>query len=274
MDYVRSEHGYSLARACRLVGISRSAYRYTSVRDDTAVAGKLSELAARKPMEGQDKLFARIRSEGIPWNRKRVCRVYRLLGMNVRKRTRKRLPARERAPLSVPEGPNLCWSMDFMHDVLSNGRKFRTLNIMDDYSREALRVEPFLSIGAELVARILERLVAERGRPLCIRVDNGPEFVASALADWCSARGIRLRHIQPGRPMQNGYIERFNRSFRQDVLDANLFSDLMQVRELSEEFVEDYNHHRPHESLGNMSPVAYRLAHDGFSKASPHKEFT
>ncbi len=210
-------------------------------------------------MEGQDKMCARIRSEGIIWNHKRVSRVYRMLGMNKKKRTRKRLPARVKQPLFVPPGPNKTWSMDFMHDALMNGRKFRTLNIIDDYNREALRVEPFFSIGSSLVIKVLQRLILERGKPDCIRMDNGPEFIASALKDWCNDKGIGLQYIQPGRPMQNGYVERFNKSYRNYVLDAYLFEDITQVRILTDEFMDDYNNDRPHESLEDLSPVKYRL---------------
>jgi putative transposase len=164
--------------------------------------------------------------------------------------------------------PNDTWSMDFMHDALVSGRKFRVLNIIDDLNREALRIEPFFSIGSNLVIKILERLVMERGRPKSHRVDNGPEFISSALSEWCLDKGIKLVYIQPGKPMQNGYIERFNRSYRQDVLDANLFQSIAQARILSDEFQEDYNLHRPHEPLGNLSPVNYRLKAVGrFSKA-------
>jgi putative transposase len=181
------------------------------------------------------------------------------MGLNKRKRGRKRLPARVKAPLIIPMQANDTWLMDFMHDTLMNGRKFRVLNIIDDFNREALRIEPYFSIGSNLVIKILERLVLERGNPKAIRVDNGPEFISSALSEWCLDKGIKLLYIQPGKPMQNGYIERFNRSYREDVLDANLFESIAQARLLSDEFQEDYNHHRPHESLGNLSPINYHL---------------
>ena len=158
---------------------------------------------------------------------------------------------------------NDTWSMDFMHDTLMNGRKFRVLNIIDDFNREALRIEPYFSIGSHLVTKILERLTLERGKPKAIRVDNGPEFISSALSEWCLDKGIKLIYIQPGKPMQNGYIERFNRSYREDVLDANLFESIHQARALSDEFMDDYNLHRPHESLGNLSPINYRLQNYG-----------
>ena len=247
--------------------MSRSLYYYVSQKDDTAVISKLQELAVKKPAEGQDKFYYRIRNEGIRWNKKRIQRVYRLLGMNKRKRTRKRIPARVKQPLLIPQQPNQTWSMDFMHDALMNGRKFRVLNVIDDYNREALKIEPYFSINSNRVIKILERIILEKGKPATIRVDNGPEFISATMHEWCMEKNIKLHFIQPGKPMQNGYIERFNKSYRQGVLDANLFSDLMEVKTASDEFEEDYNFHRPHESLGNISPVNYRL------KNSTHEVF-
>lgn len=205
--------------------------------------------------------YKRIRREGIVWNHKRIERVYKLMGLNKKKRTRKRIPARVRQPLIVPSAPNQTWSMDFMADRLMNGRRFRVLNIIDDYNREILRIEPYFSITSARVISIIERLVLESRKPAAIRVDNGPEFIAEVLRKWCHDNHIDLKFIQPGRPMQNGYVERFNRSYRQDVLDANLFANLSEVKISSDEFEEDYNFHRPHDSLGDLSPVEYRLKH-------------
>jgi putative transposase len=236
-------------------------YYYESCKDDSPVIEKLQQLAVNKPMEGQDKFYARIRREGIIWNHKRIERVYKFMGLNKKKRTRKRIPARVKQPLIVPCAPNQTWSMDFMADRLMNGRRFRVLNIIDDYNREALRIEPYFSITSARVVKIIERLIIENKKPKAIRVDNGPEFIADLLRQWCGDNGIDLQFIQPGRPMQNGYVERFNRSYRQDVLDANLFANLTEVKVLSDEFEEDYNFHRPHESLDNLPPVDYRLKH-------------
>jgi putative transposase len=233
-------------------------YYYTSKKDDTEVIEKLNELADKKPMEGQDKFYKRIRREGLIWNKKRIQRIYKLLGMNKKKKTRKRLPTRVKEPLLVPLKPNQMWSMDFMSDRLMNGRRFRVLNFIDDYNREALRIEPCFSITAKRAVLILERLILEKGNPEAIRVDNGPEFIATAMQDWAKDKGIKLQFIQPGRPMQNGYIERFNRSYRQDVLDANLFRNLTEVKIASDEFEEDYNLHRPHDSLENLPPIEYK----------------
>ena len=216
-------------------------------------------LAEKKPKEGQDKFYDRIRNEGIKWNYKRIRRVYKMLGMNKRIRKRKRITGRIKIPLVVPASENDTWSMDFMHDVLMNGRKFRTLNIIDDFNREALAVDSYYSIGSKRVVTVLDRIIRERGAPRMIRVDNGPEFISSILSDWCYEKGILLHFIQPGKPNQNSYIERFNRSYRQDVLDAHLFENMEQVRCYTDEFIEDYNLHRPHESLNGLSPINYKI---------------
>lgn len=222
---------------------------------------KLQQLAEKHPREGQDKYYARIRREGILWNQKRIRRVYLLMNLNQRRRMKKRLPARVKEPLTVPSAPNQTWSMDFMSDALLNGRKFRTLNIMDDFNREALCIEPRFSIGATIVVKMLDRLILEKGKPERIRVDNGPEFISKNLQEWSEKNNVVLQFIQPGKPMQNGFVERFNKSYRTSVLDANHFLDLDQVREITDVFLEDYNYHRPHESLADDSPVHYRLKH-------------
>ena len=235
-------------------------FYYSSKRNDEEVIRKLQDLAEKKPNEGQDKFYDRIREEGLLWNYKRVRRVYRLLGMHKRKRTRKRIPSRVKTPLSQPGYCNKNWSIDFMSDALQNGRKFRTLNIIDDYNRKALWIEPAFSMPSKVVTKILEQAIREHGKPETIRSDNGPEFISADFTDWCKSNGIMIQYIQPGKPMQNGFIERFNRTYRQDVLDANLFEDLMQVRILTEEWMEDYNYQRPHESLGGKPPAKFRAA--------------
>jgi putative transposase len=261
VDYLVEEHKVSLSRACRVVALQRSVYYYKSRKDDTPLMDKLSEWAELKPTEGFWKLYGRIRNQGLCWNHKRLHRVYKTMGLNIRRKARKRLPARVRQPLQVPEGLNQSWSMDFMSDSLLSGRKFRTLNLIDDYNREALAVEVDTALPAERVIRALEEAVDFRGSaPRQIRVDNGPEFISAKLTGWCERMGIELLYIQPGKPMQNGYIERFNGSFRKDVLDAYLFEDLGQVRVLTEQWVQDYNCSRPHDSLGGLSPLEYTRA--------------
>jgi putative transposase len=175
--------------------------------------------------------------------------------MNLKRKGKRRLPARIRQPLEAVDKINISWSMDFMSDALYSGRKIRTFNLIDDFNREALAIEVDSSLPADRVIRTLEQVIDWRGTPKRIRVDNGPEFISTKLGTWCEERGIKLQFIQPGRPMQNAYIERFNGSFRRDILDAYLFESINQVRMPTEEWIEDYNSERPHDALGGRSPA-------------------
>ena len=196
--------------------LSRSVYYYQSHRNDGDVIEKLQTMADKRPTEGFWKMYFRIRKEGLQWNHKRIHRVYKLLKLNMKRKGKRRLPARILHSLEAVQKINASWSMDFMSDALLSGRKFRTFNLMDDYNREALAIEVDTSLPAERVVRVLEQVTEWRGKPARIRVDNGPEFISSALGLWCEANSIILRFIQPGKPTQNAYIERFNGSFRKD----------------------------------------------------------
>lgn len=218
----------------------------------------LNTVVERHPRWGFDKCFRFIRNQGHRWNHKRVWRVYCNLGLNLKRKVKKRLPIRARQPLDVPPKPNHTWSMDFMSDTLYTGMRYRTLNILDEGVREALRIEVDTSLPAARVVRILEQLKQERGLPQTIRVDNGPEFIAQSTQEWCTKNHVTLQHIQPGKPNQNAYIERFNRSFREELLDANLFMSLEQVRDMSWAWMLSYNEERPHQSLGNIPPAQFR----------------
>lgn len=238
---------------------------YEKRKDDTAVIKKLNELAELLPTRGFDEYYNRIRAEGIKWNRKRVLRVYRLLKMQHRRKRRKRLPARTKTPLIQPQYPNSIWSADFMHDTLYNGRRIRILNIIDDYNRQALFVEAHFSYPGQRVVRALEILEMDRGLPKQIRVDNGPEFLSNVFQEFCKTKSIEIKYIQPGKPTQNAYIERFNRLYREDILDAYLFNTLRQVNQLSNEWKEDYNNNHPHKSLGYQSPIKYQLKREALT---------
>jgi putative transposase len=219
------------------------------------VIDKLQDLAEKRPTEGFWKMYFRIRKEGHPWNHKRIHRIYRFLKLNMKRKGKRRLPARILHPLETVHRINVSWSMDFMSDALVSGRKFRVLNLLDDFNREALAIEVDTSLRAERVIRVLDQIVKWRGKPLRIRVDNGPEFISNKLGLWCEEHKINLQFIQPGKPSQNAYIERFNGSFRKDVLDAYIFETLTQVRILAEEWMDDYNHERPHDALQGRSPA-------------------
>ena len=177
--------------------------------------------------------------------------------LNIRRRAKKRLPERVKQVLTAATAPNQMWSIDFMSDRLIDGRKFRVLNIIDDFNRESLAIEIDTSLPASRVIRVLQRLIEERGLPANIRCDNGPEFISLLLEQWCTDRHITLQFIQPGKPMQNGYIERKNGSMRRELLNAYLFNSLNEVRFLCEEWRKDYNTERPHKSLAYLSPTAY-----------------
>jgi len=247
-----------VSRACKLVSLPRSQFYYNPVKDDAEVIQALQDLAFEHPSYGFRKLFAYIRRSGKTWNHKKVYRVYKLLRLNKKRKGKRRLPARVKQPLQQQPSINKSWSMDFMSDSMVGGRKFRTLNIMDDGSREALAIEVDTSLSSKRVIRVLERIIEQRGKPGFIRTDNGPEFTSKDMELWAKQQGITMQYIQPGRPMQNGYIERFNRLYREAVLDAYLFFDLYQVKQLTEEWRKEYNERRPHEALNNLTPEEWK----------------
>lgn len=255
----RAKHKYSVRRACKLLQASRSVCYYQSQKDDNAVMNALQQHVEKHPTHGFPKTFAYLQRAGYGWNHKRVHRVYTELKLNIRRKHKRRLPARVKQPLEQTNAVNQCWSIDFMQDSLLTGRKFRTFNVLDDYNREALAVEIDISLPSSRVIRTLEHIIAERGTPQKIRMDNGPEFISKEFELWCSKHQIKLQYIQPGKPMQNGLIERFNGTYRRDILDAYVFDELWQVKQLTEEWMHEYNHKRPHESLSNKTPCELGL---------------
>lgn len=228
-------------------------------RRDEPVIHALTELAERYPRYGFKKLFQVLRRQGNIWNHKRVHRIYCLLKLNFRRKGKQRLPVRNPAPLATPEALNQSWSIDFMHDALVCGRRFRTFNVVDDFNREALAIEIDLNIPAQRVVRVLDRIAANRGYPLRMRMDNGPELISVALAQWAEEHGVMQEFIKPGKPTQNAFIERFNRTYRTEILDFYLFRTLNEAREITERWLAEYNSERPHESLNNLTPEEYRL---------------
>lgn len=250
----------SVRQACRAFSLSRTVYHYRPdmLRDEPVISA-LQQAAERYPRYGFSKLFQILRRQGHAWNHKRVHRIYCLLKLNFRRKGKQRLPTRYPSPLAVPQALNHSWSVDFMHDALTCGRRFRTFNVVDDYNREALAVEIDLNIPAQRVIRVLDRIVANRGCPHKLRMDNGPEFISLALAEWAESRNVELEFIKPGKPTQNAFIERFNRTYRTEVLDFYLFRTLNEVREITETWLKEYNTERPHESLNNLTPEEYRM---------------
>lgn len=262
----------SVSRACTIAGMAVSTYRYKpKSKDDSSVEQHLNALTEKHPAIGFWSCHYRLRNKGEKINHKRLYRVYTSMRLNIRRRSRKRLPERVKQPLCVPTALNQCWSLDFMSDALSDGRKFRVLNVIDDFNRESLAIEVDTSLPARRVERTLDAIVKERGLPANIRSDNGPEFISAVVEQWCERNKVSWQYIQPGRPMQNAYIERKNGSMRRELLDAYAFDTIKEVRALSAEWRQDYNYERPHKALGYLSPVLYALKH---SQSSESKDET
>lgn len=235
-----------------------STYHYTlKPFEDGDLQTALLRLTERHPTIGFWQCHYRLRHKGHKWNHKRLYRVYTTMKLNIRRRAKKRLPERVKIPLAVPTAPNQMWSLDFMSDGLTDGRKFRLLNIIDDFNRESLAIEVDTSLPSLRVIRALEKVVGRRGKPANIRCDNGPEFISHRLQQWCEDSQISLQYIQPGAPTQNAYIERNNGSLRRELLDAYMFKSLKEVRIMTKEWQDDYNSQRPHRSLKNLPPLAY-----------------
>lgn len=247
-------------RACRFTGFARSTQRYQSQRPPrTELRERLRTLATDRPRWGYRRLHVLLEREGHRVNRKAVQRLYREEGLHVRRRRRKRV-AVPRAPLPVPAGPNARWSMDFVSDALGDGRKFRCLTIVDDYTRESPAIAVDTSLPGERVVQVLDGLRMTRGLPTAIVCDNGPEFSGRALDRWAHAHGVALQFIQPGKPVQNAYAESFNSRLRDECLNESWFVSLTDARKTIEAWRVDYNVARPHSGLANRTPAEFAKA--------------
>jgi putative transposase len=262
---LEQERPNDISKACRILKISRSSLHYKSKKDDNEVMNQLLELSVKHPIEGFWKCHNRLKNVGLKINHKRLHRVYKKMGLSLRRKCKKRLPARVKEPLEVPTSFTNTWSIDFMSDALSNSNKFRTFNVIDDFNREALYIEVDYSIKSSRVIWVLKHLINRFGKPKIIRMDNGPEFISKLITLWSEINEIEFKHIQPGKPMQNAYVERFNKSYREAVLDAYIFDTIDEVREVTQNWVEDYNNERPHDALGGLPPIKYRIKNENTS---------
>jgi putative transposase len=242
---------------CRTFGISETCYRYQpKLSDENAqIADWLLRITHNQRNWGFGLCFLFLRNvKGFAWNHKRVYRIYRELELNLRIKPKRRLVRDVPQPLAVPESLNTVWSMDFMHDRIEDGRAIRLLNIIDDYNREGLAIEVDFSLTAQRVVRTLERVIEWRGAPQVIRCDNGPEYISDALKRWAQQNNITIEHIQPGKPQQNAYVERYNRTVRYDWLNQYLFESIEQVQEFATKWLWIYNNERPNMGIGGITP--------------------
>jgi putative transposase len=253
-------HPISVRRSCSLFSVSQTCYRYAAKNKDEnkVVADSLIALSLCHRTWGFGLMFLHLRNvQGKRWNHKRVYRVYCELRLNLRIKPHQRVVRTKPEPLLVPQRPNTCWSMDFMHDHLTDGRSYRSLNVIDDFNRELLCTEIDCSLPSVRVTRALDQIIEWRGKPSAIRSDNGPEYISSTVRDWADGHGIKLVFIQPGNPQQNAYIERFNRTMRYELLSPNLFGNIEEVQEAATQWAYAYNHDRPSMALNGRTPIQH-----------------
>ena len=257
-QYAVDERGASVALACRAFSISQRCFRYVPLLADEneEIEDWLIALTKARKNWGFGLCFLYLRNiKGFKWNHKRVRRIYCELELNLRIKPRKRLKRERPEPLSVPDRPNQVWSMDFMSDQLWSEKTFRTLNIIDDFNREGLAIDVDFSLPAARVVRSLNQVIAWRGKPAMIRVDNGPEYVSGKLIEWASKHHITLSYIQPGKPQQNAYIERYNRTVRNEWLGTHIFHSIQEVQDHATQWLWTYNNDRPNMGIGGITPA-------------------
>ena len=252
------EKGYSQRRACKLVGIEPKTCRYVSRRqDDGAVRVRLRALAGERRRFGYRRLHILLARDGVKLNHKRLFRIYREERLGVRKRGGRKRALGTRSPMVLPEAANQRWSLDFVSDALSSGRRFRVLAVVDDFTRECLGLVVDTSLSGLRVGRELDRIVELRGKPLMIVSDNGTELTSHAILRWQEKQGVLWHYIAPGKPQQNGFVESFNGRFRDECLNEHLFGSLAAARQIIEAWRIDYNTERPHTSLDGLTPAAF-----------------
>lgn len=249
--------GITVGIACEAFGISETCYRYRHrlSAENKVIADWLIRLTYNQKNWGFGLCFLYLRNiKGFGWNHKRVYRIYKELELNMRIKPKKRLVRETPGRLIVPDTINECWSMDFMHDSLESGKSYRLLNVIDDFNREGLGIEIDFSLPTIRVIRTLNQIIEWRGKPKSIRCDNGPEYVSKLLSDWAKDHDIKLLFIQPGKPQQNAYVERYNRTIRGDLLNQHLFCSIKEVQEFATKWLWSYNNERPNMAIGGISP--------------------
>jgi putative transposase len=248
----------SIRHACVSFSISETCYRYAARRadEDAEIADWLVRLTHWQRTWGFGLCFLYLRNvQSFGWNHKRVYRIYCELQLNLRIKPKRRLVRETPQPLQVPTARNEVWSMDFMHDQLKDGRAFRLFNVLDDFNREGLGIEVDFSLPTTRVIRTLEHIIEWRGLPKALRCDNGPEYISGALTQWAQQHGIRIDYIQPGKPQQNAYVERYNRTVRYDWLNQTLFNNIEEVQDSATRWLWTYNHERPNMAIGGITPM-------------------
>ena len=251
-------HGVSQRRACSVLQIDRSSVRYSSVRpDDTHLRVVMKAVAAERRRFGYRRVHVMLERQGIIMNQKKLRRLYREEKLQVRKRGGRKRALGTRRPMVLPSRANERWSLDFVSDAFTDGRRFRVLAVVDDFSRECLALVADTSLSGLRMTRELDTIIQRRGTPHTIVSDNGTEMTSMAVLRWCQETGVDWHYIAPGKPMQNGFVESFNGSFRDECLNETLFSSMPQARQHITAWKEDYNRHRPHSSLGNITPNEY-----------------
>jgi putative transposase len=257
--WIKERFQVATVRACRLARFSRAGfYRKSTAKDQAALRLRIREIAHARPRFGYQRIHVMLRREGWPVNKKRVRRLYRLDGLQLRTRIRRRKHmCLHRGPVPVPSAPHERWSMDFVHDQLFDGRPFRILTVVDQLSRESPLIEVEFSMSGQRVADALEARTADMPAPVSITVDHGSEFTSKALEDWAWRRGVKLDFIRPGKPMENGHIESFNGRLRDECLNVMQFMSLGDARTKIEAWRVDYNQQRPHSSLGHLTPSEF-----------------
>lgn len=273
VGYTQERFGLSQRRACRLVGTARSTMRYRSRRgDDAALRVRLQELAAQRPRFGYRRLHVLLRREGIRVNHKRIERLYRAEGLAVRRRGRKSAVRLHRGRPPAPQHANEQWAVDFLQDALASGRTIRVLSVIDTFTREALALEVDTSLPGGRVVRVLDRLRGERPAPTQIVLDNGPELISHALAQWARQQAVALHFIDPGKPVQNAFCESFHSRLRDECLNEHWFLGLAEARQLVEAWRQDYNQDRPHSALGYQTPAAFAQAAAQAATSPPERD--